>query len=184
MQSLGTRTVFGSPFEAPERVRARDVQMYAVALLETRTILVSGTLETSDRAVMVSYDLPSEGQWTFIKTETNLSDRPWNSWIMSVDSDGRFVDDPSCPNVAMQFKNSLLSEDGQRLGFYGGEVRPGESVLKRFTIVSPSRRFYMSHGQRHSTGALPPEDQIRLEILNGYALDPAYEILVPVEIRY
>ena len=46
--------------------------MTAVAFLETRTILVSGTLETSDRAVMVTYDLPSEGEWTFIKVETNL----------------------------------------------------------------------------------------------------------------
>ena len=62
--------------------------MTAVAFLETRTILVSGTLETSDRAVMVTYDLPSEGEWTFIKVETNLSDQSWSSWIMSVDEMG------------------------------------------------------------------------------------------------
>ena len=63
-----------APYQSPEKIRSRDVQMTAVAFLETRTILVSGTLETSDRAVMVTYDLPSEGEWTFIKVETNLSD--------------------------------------------------------------------------------------------------------------
>ncbi|WP_311639483.1 hypothetical protein [Rothia aeria] len=39
-----------APYQSPEKIRSRDVQMTAVAFLETRTILVSGTLETSDRA--------------------------------------------------------------------------------------------------------------------------------------
>mgnify|MGYP006972124112 FL=1 len=38
-----------APYQSPEKIRSRDVQMTAVAFLETRTILVSGTLETSDR---------------------------------------------------------------------------------------------------------------------------------------
>ena len=34
-----------------EKIRSRDVQMTAIAFLETRTILVSGTLQTSDQAI-------------------------------------------------------------------------------------------------------------------------------------
>ncbi|WP_216402436.1 DUF6423 family protein [Arcanobacterium phocae] len=158
--------------------------MAAVAFLETRTVFISGALETSDRAVMVTYDLPSEGRWTMIKTETNLSDQVWKSWIMSVDQDGRFIDEPSRPNRSMQFSQVAMSHDSKRLGFFDGEVRPGESILKQFTIESPSRRFYMSHGKRANPNALPSEAEILNEIEYGYDLDPAYEIFVPVEIRF
>jgi hypothetical protein len=169
-----------APYQSPEKIRSRDVQMTAVAFLETRTILVSGTLETSDRAVMVTYDLPSEGEWTFIKVETNLSDQSWSSWIMSVDEDGEFVENPACPAISQQFAYSV---DHRRLGFFDGEVRPGEAVLKQFTVRAPSRRFYMSHGQRHRP-QFAPIDEIFSEILEGYVLDSSYEIYVPVEIRY
>lgn len=157
--------------------------MSAVAFPSTRTIFVAGALETANRAVMVTYELPDSGEWTFVKTETNLSDKPWNSWIMSVDQDGEFVENPIRPNVSMQFANSMLSDDGKRLGFYGGEVRPGEAILKQFTIVAPSRRFYMSHGRRHTTGVLTPDQQIISEVNFGYPLNPAYELFVPVEVR-
>lgn len=177
-------TMFPSAYESPERIRSRDVMMSAVAYLETRTIFVSGTLETSDRAVMVTYNLPTDGVWTFVKTETNLSDVAWSSWIMSVDEGGRFLDLPEAPNRSMQFAKSMMSSDGRRLGFYDGEVRPGEAILKQFSVQSPSRRFYMSHGRRSRPDLLPGEDQIINEIENGYALDPAYEIYVPVELRY
>lgn len=181
---MNTENIFRNIVDAPERIRARDVQMSAVAYLETRTIFISGVLETSDRAVMVTYDLPSEGEWTFVKAETNLSDEIWNSWIMSVDDGGRFIDDPARPNRAMQFSKSVISDDKKRLGFYGGEVRPGESILKQFTIETPSRKFYMSHGRRHRPQFLPSDIEILNEIENGYSLDPAYEIFVPVEIRF
>lgn len=172
-----------APYQSPEKIRSRDVQMTAVAFLETRTILVSGTLETSDRAVMVTYDLPSEGEWTFIKVETNLSDQSWSSWIMSVDEDGEFVENPARPAISQQFAQAVYSVDHRRLGFFDGEVRPGEAVLKQFTVRAPSRRFYMSHGQRHRP-QFAPIDEIFSEILEGYALDSSYEIYVPVEIRY
>ena len=172
-----------APYQSPEKIRSRDVQMTAVAFLETRTILVSGTLETSDRAVMVTYDLPSEGEWTFIKVETNLSDQSWSSWIMSVDEDGEFVENPARPAISQQFAQAVYSVDHRRLGFFDGEVRPGEAVLKQFTVRAPSRRFYMSHGQRHRP-QVAPIGEIFSEILEGYALDSSYEIYVPVEIRY
>lgn len=172
-----------APYQSPEKIRSRDVQMTAVAFLETRTILVSGTLETSDRAVMVTYDLPSAGEWTFIKVETNLSDQSWSSWIMSVDEDGEFVENPACPAISQQSAQAVYSANHRRLGFFDGEVRPGEAVLKQFTVRAPSRRFYMSHGRRHRP-QVAPIDEIFSEILEGYALDSSYEIYVPVEIRY
>lgn len=182
---MRTQQVFKDIVSIPERIRARDVHMSAVAYLETRTIFVSGVLETSDRAVMVTYNLPSEGIWTIIKTETNLSDEVWNSWIMSVDEDGRFINRPEAPNRSMQFAQVAMSEDSKRLGFFDGEVRPGESILKQFTIESPSRRFYMSHGRRSRIKAYSAQyGEILDEIKNGYSLDSAYEVFVPVEIRY
>ena len=181
---MTTDSVFNALSGLPERVRATEVQMAAVAYLETRTIFVSGVLETSDRAVMVTYDLPTVGEWNFVKTETNLSDQVWSSWIMSVDEGGRFIDNPERPNRSMQFAKSAISSDGKRLGFYDGEVRPGESILKQFTIDSPSRRFYMSHGKRSRPTFLPSEVELLDEIENGYELDPAYELFVSVEIRF
>lgn len=181
---MTTDSVFNALSGLPERVRATEIQMAAVAYLETRTIFVSGVLETSDRAVMVTYDLPTVGEWNFVKTETNLSDQVWSSWIMSVDEGGRFIENPERPNRSLQFAKSALSSDGKRLGFYDGEVRPGESILKQFTIDSPSRRFYMSHGKRGKPDFLPSEVELLDEIENGYDLDPAYELFVPVEIRF
>ena len=78
---------------------------------------------------------------------------------------------------------AVYSVDHRRLGFFDGEVRPGEAVLKQFTVRAPSRRFYMSHGQRHRP-QVAPIDEIFSEILEGYVLDSSYEIYVPVEIRY
>ena len=40
-----------APYQSPEKIRSREVQMTAIAFLETRTILVSGTLQTSDQAI-------------------------------------------------------------------------------------------------------------------------------------
>ncbi len=159
--------------------------MTAVAIVSTHTIYVSGTLETEDRAVIVTYDLPSADEWTFVKTETNLSDQVWTSWLMSVDKDGEFVDRSDRPTVSPQFAKHHFSEDHSRLGFFDGEVRPGESILKQFNIKAPSRRFYMCHGKRGKPGGfLPSEFQATIDMIdNGYELYPTYEISVPVELR-
>lgn len=57
---------------------------------------------------------------------------------------------------------AVYSADHRRLGFFDGEVRPGEAVLKQFTVRAPSRRFYMSHGQRHRP-QFAPIDEIFLK---------------------
>ena len=98
---------------------------------------------------------------------------------MSVDEDGEFVENPARPAISQQFAQAVYSVDHRRLGFFDGEVRPGEAVLKQFTVRAPSRRFYMSHGRRHRP-QVAPIDEIFSEILEGYALDSSYKIYVPV----
>jgi hypothetical protein len=101
--------------------------------------------------------------------------------------------------VSRQFAKTFMTPDQDRITFYDGEVRPGEAVLKMFTIEAARKRAIVSHARfvpppadipgtspqqpEQPTQARPAkqllEDQIR-QVVDGLPPCPAIEVLIPV----
>ena len=73
------------------RVRARDIQMAAVADVRRRVIMISGAIDAPDHDVSVSINLPEPGRWQVIKSETNLTDQTWVAMEVTTDEDSHFA---------------------------------------------------------------------------------------------
>src|SRR5437764_1505891 len=116
------------------RVRARDIQLAGVADLRRRVLMISGAVDTTDHDVSVCINLPEAGRWQVIKSETNLTDQTWVAMQVTTDEDSHFVNDEETLVLSRQFAKSFMTPDLRRLTFYDGEVRPGEAVLKVFTL--------------------------------------------------
>jgi len=129
------------------RVRARDIQMAAVADVRRRVLMVSGAYDTLEHDVSVCINLPEAGRWQVIKSETNLTDKIWVAMQVTTDEDTHFVDGADAMIISRQFAKTFLTPDLRRLTFYDGEVRPGEAVLKVFEIESTSRRPAYAHAR-------------------------------------
>src|SRR6266496_5819716 len=129
------------------RVRARDIQMAAVADVRRRVIMISGAIDAPDHDVSVCINLPEPGRWQVIKSETNLTDETWVAMQVTTDEDSHFINDEDTMIVSRQFAKTFMTPDLRRLTFYDGEVRPGEAVLKVFEIESTSRRPTYAHAR-------------------------------------
>jgi hypothetical protein len=121
------------------RVRARDIQMTGVADLGRRVLMITGAIDTTDHDVAISVSLPEPGRWQVIKAETNLTDRTWVAMQAMLDEDSTFVDDPGTALMSPQFAKTFMTPDQRRLTFYDGEVRPGEAVLKTYSMETSAR---------------------------------------------
>lgn len=118
--------------DVSNRVRAKDVQMAGVADVARKVLMISGAIDVTDHDVSISVTLPVPGRWQVIKAETNLTDQTWVAMQVVTDADSTFVDDELV--LSRQFAKSFITPDQRRLTFYDGEVRPGESVLKTYTL--------------------------------------------------
>ncbi len=165
--------------DVSSRVRARDIQMAAVADVRRRVIMVSGAVDTPGHAVSASINLPEAGRWQVIKSETNLTDQTWVAVEVTTDEDSHFINDADTMTVSRQFAKSFMTPDGRRLTFYEGEVRPGESLLKVYSIETTSRRPMYIYKYQPADASDQTTEQL---IADGLPAQPVVELIIPVTI--
>lgn len=167
------------------RVRARDIQMAGVADVRRRVLMISGAIDCADRDISVCVNLPEPGRWQVIKSETNLTDKTWVAVQATTDEDSTFVNDADAMIVARQFTKSFMTPDQRRLTFYGGEVRPGEALLKVYSIETSALRpaySYSSYSPVASDTADSTDVALEQIIAYGVPQRPCIELIVPVTV--
>lgn len=115
-------------------MRAKDIKMTAIVDSENREILITGAIDTNGITINAKGELPESGVWRVIKSETNLTDGVWKAWQVSF-GDGISLNS-FCESdfICRQFDSVKIDKDNNRVIFYGGEVRPGEPILKIFKV--------------------------------------------------
>jgi len=172
-------------FDVSTRVRARDIQLAAVADVRRRVVLISGAVDTVDHDVSVSINLPAPGRWQIIKAETNLTDKTWVAMQVTTDEDSHFVNDADTMVLSRQFAKTFMTPDLRRLTFYDGEVRPGEAVLKVYTLETGQDRPTYAYARYSPIATDSPEQVERaLETLvaDGMPQRPVVEQIIPVTV--
>jgi hypothetical protein len=169
--------------DVSSRVRARDIQMAAVADVRRHVLMVSGAYDTIGHDVSISINLPEPGRWQVIKSETNLTDQTWVAMQATLDEDSTFVDDEDTMVMSRQFAKSFMTPDLRRLTFFDGEVRPGEALLKVYTMETTGRKpAYVSSRYSPITADTPMKtpEQIEELVANGLPQRPVVEVIIPV----
>lgn len=171
--------------DVTSRVRAKDIQLAGVADVRRRVLMISGAIDTTDHDVSVCVNLPEPGRWQIIKSETNLTDQTWVAMQVVTDEDSTFVNDEETLVLSRQFSKSFMTPDQRRLTFYDGEVRPGEAVLKVYTLETGSRRPSYSYSRYSpiSTDTAEQSAQTLQDLItDGMGERPVVEVIVPVTI--
>ncbi|MGX7826126.1 DUF6423 family protein [Actinokineospora sp. 24-640] len=167
------------------RVRARDIQMAAVADVRRRVLMISGAVDVTGHDVSMSINLPEPGRWQVIKSETNLTDQTWLAMQVTTDDDTNFVDSQETLILSRQFTRTFLTPDLSRLTFFDGEVRPGEAVLMAFDIEATTRKPAYAHARYvPADGESPAQIAASLErvVADGISQRPMLEMIVPVTV--
>jgi hypothetical protein len=167
------------------RVRARDIQIAGVADVRRRVLMISGAIDTTDHDVSVCVNLPEPGRWQIIKSETNLTDKTWVAMQVVTDEDSTFVNDADTLVLSRQFAKSFMTPDQRRLTFYDGEVRPGEAVLKVYTLETSARRpsySYSRYSPISTDSAEQSAQTLEQLITDGMRQRPVIEVIVPVTV--
>ncbi len=176
--------------DVSSRVRARDIQMAAVADVRRHVVMISGAIDTVDHDVSVYLNLPEPGRWQVIKSETNLTDQTWVAMQVTTDEDTSFVNeadasDTSTMILSRQFAKSFMTPDLRRLTFYDGEVRPGESVLKVYSIECTKTRPSYAHARWSPVATDTPEqtaEKLERLVTDGMPQRPVIELVIPVTV--
>lgn len=171
--------------DVSSRVRARDITMGALADLRRRVLMVTGAIDTTEHDVSVTINLPEPGKWQIIKSETNLTDQTWVAMQVTTDADSTLVVDEDHMLMSRQFSKTFLTPDHRRLTFYDGEVRPGEAVLKVFTIETSKSRPAYAHARYSPVSADAQADyseKLTDIVTNGIPQRPVVELIVPVTV--
>ncbi len=169
--------------DVSSRVRARDIQMIGTADLARRVLMVTGAIDTTDHDVSVSISLPEAGRWQVIKAETNLTDQTWVAMQAVMDEESTFVDDAML--MSPQFAKSFMTPDQRRLTFYDGEVRPGETVLKTYSMETGGRKptyFYSRYSPIATDSAEKSRQTLDELVADGMRQRPVIELIVPVTV--
>jgi hypothetical protein len=167
------------------RVRAKDIQIAGVADVRRRVLMISGAIDTTDHDVSVCVNLPEPGRWQIIKSETNLTDKTWVAMQVVTDEDSTFVNDADTLVLSRQFAKSFMTPDQRRLTFYDGEVRPGEAVLKVYTLETSARRpsySYSRYSPISTDSAEQSAQTLEQLITDGMRQRPVIEVIVPVTV--
>jgi hypothetical protein len=147
--------------------------------------MISGAIDTPDHDMSLVVNLPEPGRWQVIKSETNLTDQTWVAIQVTTDEESTFVNDADTLVLSRQFAKSFMTPDQRRLTFYDGDVRPGESLLKVYSLETSSQRpaYTYSRYSPVSEAALA-ERQGRLEgmLTEGFPQRPVVELIVPVTV--
>src|SRR3978361_2284583 len=104
--------------DVSSRVRARDIQMAAVADLRRRVLMVTGAIDTIEHDISVSLALPQPGRWPAITSQPDRPDQTGMAMQVTCDEESSFVDDPETMVVSRQFGKSFLTPDLRRLSFF------------------------------------------------------------------
>jgi hypothetical protein len=174
-----------SGLDVASRVRARDIQMAGVADVRRRVLMISGAIDTTEHDVAVYVNLPEPGRWTVIKSETNLTDQTWVAIQATTDENSTFVNDEETLLLSRQFAKSFMSPDQRRLTFYDGEVRPGEAVLKMYTLETSGTRPAYSYSRYSPISTDSAEESAaKLDELvrEGMPQRQVVEVIVPVTV--
>lgn len=167
------------------RVRARDIQMAGVADLRQRVLMISGAIDVVDHDVTVTINLPEPGRWQIIKSETNLTKETWVAMQAVTDENSHFVDGDEAMILSRQFAKSFMTPDQRRLTFYDGEVRPGESLLKMYSMETESRRPMYLHSRYSPISTESAEksaETLQKLIADGMPQRPTVEVIIPVTV--
>jgi len=167
------------------RVRARDIQMAGVADIRRRVLMISGAIDAIDYDVSVSINLPEPGRWQIIKSETNLTDQTWVAMQVTTDENTTIVDGDEAMVLSRQFSKTFLTPDQRRITFFDGEVRPGEAVLKVYSIETEGRRPAYAHSRYSpvsADSAEKSEELLQQMVTNGMPQRPTIEVIVPVTV--
>lgn len=171
--------------DVSSRVRAREVNMGAIADVRRHVLMVTGAIDTTEHDVSVTINLPEPGKWQIIKSETNLTSETWVAMQVTTDEASVLVADDDTMLMCRQFGKTFLTPDHRRLTFYDGEVRPGEAVLKAFTIETHNNRPAYAHARYSPVSAdlradfLESLDEV---VANGIPQRPVVELIVPVTV--
>jgi hypothetical protein len=179
----------GSPdlpgLDVSSRVRARDIQMAGVADLRHRVLMITGAIDTTDHDLAFTVCLPEPGRWQVIKAETNLTDQTWVAIQATTDDETTFVNDADTMILSRQFAKSFMTPDQRRLIFYDGEVRPGESLLKAYSLETSGSNpayTYSRYSPLPSAGPEASADSLQRMITEGLPQRPVVELIVPVTV--
>jgi hypothetical protein len=159
--------------------------MAGVADVRRRVLMISGAIDTTDHDVSLCVNLPEPGRWQVIKSETNLTDQTWLAIQATTDEESNFVNDSDNAIISRQFAKSFMTPDQRRLTFYDGEVRPGESLLKMYTLETSARRPTYTHSRYSPIAADSIEDsaeKLRQMITDGLPSRPVIELIIPVTV--
>jgi hypothetical protein len=167
------------------RVRARDIEMAGVADLSRHVLMISGAIDTTDHDIALVVNLPEPGRWQVIKSETNLTYQTWVAMQISTDEESMFIDEPKSLVMCRQFAKSYLSPDQRRLTFYDGEVRPGEAVVKMYSMETTGNRPAYSYSRYSPVATDSPEqsmDKLERLVAEGMPQRQVVEVIVPVTV--
>ncbi|MFI5617936.1 DUF6423 family protein [Streptomyces sp. NPDC051567] len=159
--------------------------MAGVADVRRRVLMISGAIDTVDHDVSVCVNLPEPGRWQVIKSETNLTDRTWVAMQAVTDEDSVFIDDADTLVMSRQFSKAFITPDQRRLTFYDGEVRPGEAVVKMYTLETTGRKPTYAYSRYSPVATDGPEQTaaaLDRMIAEGMPQRPVIEIIVPVTV--
>lgn len=167
------------------RVRARDIQMAGVADVRRRVLMISGAIDTTDHDISLCVNLPEPGRWQVIKSETNLTDQTWVAVQATTDEESTFVSEPDTMVLSRQFAKSFMTPDQRRLTFYDGEVRPGEALLKVYSLETSARRPAYSYSWYSPVTAddiAGSAERLEQMLTEGLPRRPVIELIVPVTV--
>jgi hypothetical protein len=103
----------------------------------------------------------------------------------TLDEDSTFVNDAETMVMSRQFAKSFMTPDLRTLTFYDGEVRPGEALLKVYSLDTTGRKpAYVS--SRYSPvvadGPVKTPEQIEQMVADGLPQRSVIEVIVPVTV--
>ncbi|MGD0605229.1 MAG: DUF6423 family protein [Streptosporangiaceae bacterium] len=159
--------------------------MAGVADVRRRVLMISGAIDTADHDISLCVNLPEPGRWQIIKSTTNLTDQTWVAIQVITDEESSFVDDDDNAVISRQFTKTFMTPDQRRLTFYGGEVRPGESLLKMYSLETSARRPSYTYSQYSPITADSTETsaaKLDQMITDGLPSRPVIELIVPVTV--
>ncbi|MDG0059144.1 DUF6423 family protein [Priestia sp. P5] len=170
-------------------MRANDIHMGAAIDEKNRVILVTGCIDRNDHTIILKVPVPSNGEWTVIKAEVNITDEPWIAWQINLGEGTTIVEKDKQPELLMSknFNNSRYLRDKNTVVFYSGgedkdksEVRPGDAILKYVKVNIENKIFTGSHNRltsRHGASNF-----INTMLTNGDfgKQFPKIEIIAPV----
>jgi hypothetical protein len=159
--------------------------MAGVADLRRRVLMISGAIDVPDHDISLCVNLPEPGRWQVIKSETNLTDQTWVAIQATTDEESVFVNDADTMLLSRQFAKSFMTPDQRRLMFYDGEVRPGEALLKVYSLETSARRPVYTYSRYSPVTAEDMEhsqERLRTMMTDGLPQRPVVELIVPVTV--